>query len=81
MEKGETAWESRSERDQALGREGWQRRFVGGPPRLNEQVELYRSLGYEVRLEHLAGEEIREECGDCILALTVFRVVYTRKLP
>jgi hypothetical protein len=59
--------------------EGWTRRFVGGPPRLQEMVEIYRSLGYEVRLEPQALDEFPDECEDCTLALTFFRVVYTRK--
>ncbi len=58
--------------------DGWTRRFVGGPPRLQEMVELYRSLGYDVCLEPQAPEELRAECEDCTLALTLFRVVYTR---
>jgi hypothetical protein len=32
-----------------------------------------------VRLETLSPEELAEECGDCRLALELFRVVYTRK--
>lgn len=69
-----------AEKDAELAREGWSRRFVGGPPRLREVRELYESLGHEVRLETLSPEELAEECGDCRLALELFRVVYTRKL-
>ncbi|UCG75861.1 MAG: hypothetical protein JSV95_00560 [Gemmatimonadota bacterium] len=68
-----------AERDEELAREGWIRRFVGGPPRLHEVRELYESLGQEVRLETLSPEELAEECGDCRLALELFRVVYTRR--
>ena len=67
-----------AEKDAELAREGWIRRFVGGPPRLREVRELYESLGHEVRLETLSPEELAEECGDCRLALELFRVVYTR---
>jgi hypothetical protein len=74
-------WKSLPQRtksdDELLG-EGWERRFVGGPPRLQEFVELYKSLGFEVWLEPQPIEELREECGDCFLALKLFRVVYTR---
>ncbi len=68
----------RTQSEEELLREGWTRRFVGGPPRLQEFVALYESLGYEVLLEPQAPEELREECGDCTLALMLFRVVYTR---
>ncbi len=68
-----------AEKDEELAREGWSRRFVGGPPRLRELQELYESLGHEVRLERLSAEELAQECGDCRLALELFRVVYTRR--
>jgi hypothetical protein len=60
--------------------EGWTRRFVGGPPRLAEQLELYRSLGMEVRTEAVPPEELAEACRGCALALQLFRIVYTRRI-
>lgn len=62
-----------------LAREGWERRFVGGPPRLEEIVELYESLGLEVRLEPLDPGELADECAGCRLALALYRAVYTRR--
>jgi hypothetical protein len=53
---------------------------VGAPPRLQEVRELYESLGLEVRFETLSPDELAEECGDCALALSLFRVIYTRRL-
>jgi hypothetical protein len=64
--------------DEELTAQGWTRRFVGAPPRLKEVVELYQSLGYEVRLEMQKTEELEDQCKSCALALGVFRVVYTR---
>jgi hypothetical protein len=61
--------------------EGWERRFVTAPDRLFEQVALYNSLGYEVRLEPVAPEELRDECSGCLAALTLYHVLYTRKVP
>jgi hypothetical protein len=69
----------RSQSEEELARDGWTRRFVGGPPRLNEFVVLYESLGYEVCLEPQPAGDLSEECGDCTLALMLFRVVYTRR--
>ncbi|MFW6078632.1 MAG: hypothetical protein ACODAE_03370 [Gemmatimonadota bacterium] len=68
-----------TERDRRLEREGWTRRFVAAPPRLDEIVGLYRSMGREVRVEPLDEEDLREACAGCALALALFRVVYTRK--
>jgi len=66
------------DRDLALAREGWRRRFVGAPPRLTELVELYESLGQEVRLEPLLEEDLADTCAGCVVALAAFRVIYTR---
>ena len=59
--------------------EGWTRRFVAGPARVREYVEFYRSLGLEVRLEPVPGDELAEQCADCALALTFFKVIYIRR--
>ena len=68
----------RTRSENELTAEGWTRKFVGGPPRLNEMVELYKSLGFEVWLEPQDLSEFADECEDCTLALIFFRVVYTR---
>ena len=47
--------------------------------RVRESAALYRRLGFAVRIEQPTAAELREECGDCQLALTLFRVVYTRR--
>ncbi|HBY92447.1 MAG TPA: hypothetical protein DEP84_00550 [Chloroflexi bacterium] len=65
-------------RDAELLTEGWTRRFVGAPPRLQETIALYESLGYEVHLEPVPPEALQDECQGCRLAVTLFRVVYTR---
>ena len=45
-----------------LKKEGWNRQFVAGEPRLSEAVELYREMGFDVLLEPLSAES---ECEDC----------------
>lgn len=62
-----------------LEAEGWQRRFVAFGARLDESVSLYRALGFEVRLELLTAEDLREECGGCHAALQLYRILYTRR--
>jgi hypothetical protein len=66
-------------RDAQRESEGWERRFVSPPNRLFEHVELYNSLGYEVRLEPVPPEELEGECAGCLVALSLYRVVYTRR--
>ena len=58
--------------------QGWTRRFVVAPNRIDEFVQLYASLGYDVRLEKPEPEELREECGGCLAAMMLFRTLYTR---
>jgi hypothetical protein len=48
-------------------------------PRVEESVALYQALGYDVRLVRPSAAELREECGECRLALELFRVLYTRR--
>ena len=45
----------------------------------HRNIVAIETLGHEVRLETLSPEELAEECGDCRLALELFRVVYTRR--
>ncbi len=77
-ERGLIGLVPRGKSEAELIAEGWTRRFVGGPPRLQEMTELYQSLGYEVRLEPQEAKEFRDECEGCMLALMLFRVIYTR---
>lgn len=69
----------RARRDAELAERGWTRRFVGSPPRLGEMVELYESLGNEVLLDPVTDDELAEACAGCTLALTLFKVIYTRR--
>jgi hypothetical protein len=63
----------------ALAAAGWERRFMAAGPRVEESVALYRALGFDVRLARPGAAELREECGDCRMALELFRVLYTRR--
>ena len=46
-------------------KEGWIRRTTIGEPRLTEIIELYKSFGYEVRVEPVNLDEFNEECRRC----------------
>ena len=77
-ELGPAASRRVAERDATLAGDGWERRFIGSPPRLQEMVGLYRSLGHQVRTESLEDGDLEDQCAGCALALSLFRIVYTR---
>ena len=59
---------------------GWTRRFTAIGARLSEAVELYRSLGYEIRLEPADASDTEltdEACAQCMV-MTLARTIYTR---
>lgn len=60
--------------------QGWVRRFMAGPGRSKEAVELYTALGYEVHLEPVIPADLSDDCKDCRLATGLFVTVYTRPL-
>jgi hypothetical protein len=64
-----------------LGQQGWTRRFTALGKRLSEAVELYRQLGFEIRLEPVNPDEDElansESCRHCVVA-TLARTIYTR---
>jgi hypothetical protein len=65
-------------REAELEREGWIRRFVTASPRLEEMIELYQSLGLDVRMEPLNAGELDDDCADCVSAGPAPRIIYTR---
>jgi len=67
-------------RDAELERQGWIRRFLTDEPRLSEAVELYKSLGYEVRMEPAVFDETSEECKKCLLYQDCdkYKTIYVR---
>ncbi len=66
--------------DPGLAGEGWQRRFMADMERLAEYVELYASLGLEVRTEKVQPDEVSSECADCRLVICrQFVTIYTRQ--
>ncbi len=64
-----------------LQEQGWTRRFTALGRRLNEAIELYRQLGFEILLEPAdLDEEYRAGaagCEQCIVT-TLARTIYTR---
>jgi len=66
------------ERETVLVREGWTRRFASAPPRLDEMVELYRSIGLEVHLEPVEPGGPADACRGCAVTLGPSRTIWTR---
>jgi len=63
-----------------LKKGGWIKQTTIGEPRLSEIVELYKSLGYEVRLEPVKLDELDEECRKCYEdEVDKVKTVYVRK--
>lgn len=69
----------RKARDEELAEQGWTRRFTGSPPRLGELKELYEATGQGVLLDDVLPGELARECEGCTLALSLFKVIYTRR--
>jgi hypothetical protein len=63
-----------------LAQEGWTRRFSAVGRRLDEMIELYTTLGYEVRVEaeNTVQEAPHQACEQCVV-LTLARTIYTRR--
>ena len=65
----------------ALEREGWTRRFTAIGSRLREAAELYRGLGFEIRLAPAdsSSEAVADPsaCAQCLVT-TLAQTIYTR---
>jgi len=55
----------KSNMSEELEKKGWIKQTTTGEPRLGEIVELYKSLGYEVRVEPVRLDELDDDCRRC----------------
>jgi len=68
------------QKEEELKRQGWVRQFVTDEPRLSEAVELYKTLGYEVRLKEASFEEVNQICKNCLEAdCEKYKIIYIKK--
>ncbi|MCP3902268.1 MAG: hypothetical protein GY715_01420 [Planctomycetes bacterium] len=66
--------------DPALLAQGWTRRNLADPARAEETIELYRSLGFEVKVVQLTPADFGPSCDDCApLVCRSYVLIYTRK--
>ncbi len=65
--------------DPELTAQGWVRRLMAGPDRLQECVEIYESMGFEVKVQPLTVDDFASECRQCAAACDGCVMVYTRR--
>ena len=71
---------SRDKIEKELKRKGWVKQFTTDEPRLSEVVELYKSLGYEVRLEKAVFNKDNETCKTCFqVDCNKCKTIYVRR--
>ncbi len=68
--------------DPELIADGWVRRFMANPERAKEAVELYESMGFEVKVKELTPADFGPNCTECGNSLCeTYVLIYTRKSP
>jgi hypothetical protein len=66
--------------DPGLIEQGWARRFMAAPDRARESVELYQSMGFEVKVVELTPADFGPNCTECGSGLCQsYVLIYTRK--
>jgi hypothetical protein len=69
----------KSPRDRELKARGWTRQFSASRPRLDEAVQEYRELGFEVLVEPVETSPSDGACTTCIAENPEYvKVIYTR---
>ncbi|HLZ45804.1 MAG TPA: hypothetical protein VKQ05_09010 [Gemmatimonadales bacterium] len=59
---------------------GWQRRIITDRARARELGDIYRSVGFEVRVVAAIPEDFADACAPCPLVRSgAFQVIYTRR--
>jgi len=59
----------------------WKRRSIIDNDRVSEQVEIYKSIGFEVMVKDVDPEQLPEEyCKECFITNPEkYKILYTRK--
>jgi len=70
----------RARSDPQLLAQGWTRRYLAGPERAQEAIDLYRQLGFEVLAHPLQPTDFGEHCHDCAsIVCRSYVMIYTRE--
>lgn len=60
--------------------DGWEARYIGTSPRLEELEELYKDLGFDVQILPFDASRCNECCKDCFgNSLNAVFVLYTKR--
>lgn len=66
--------------DPQLVADGWERRYLADPERAQEAIELYTSLGFEVKAQKLTPANFGPLCGECPAHVCLsYVMIYTRR--
>ena len=66
-------------RERELFEQGWTKQFTTFEDRLQEYIELYRELGWQVQIEPWADTLLHDlSCTDCMLSGSM-RTIFVRK--
>lgn len=65
--------------DESLVAQGWVRRYLADRDRAREAVDLYTSLGYEVKAQKLTPNDLGPQCAECASGICdTYVLIYTR---
>jgi hypothetical protein len=66
--------------NEMLVAEGWMRRHIIEPKRAEESAEMYREMGFEVRIEKLQKSDFGTACQGCgVTGCDDYVMIYTRR--
>ena len=66
--------------DPKLVAEGWVRRHLADATRARESIDLYTSMGHEVKVQRLTRDDLGPICGRCApVGCESCVLIYTRK--
>ncbi|RKY85695.1 hypothetical protein DRQ09_06930 [candidate division KSB1 bacterium] len=59
----------------------WEKRNIIEKERVNELVELYRDIGFEVMVKDFNPDDFDGECSECMkIHPEKYKIIYTKKL-
>jgi len=68
-------------RDERLLKEGWTKKFTCDADRVDEFVETYTSIGFEVRVEPVSPDDPDLTCQTCFAGNREgYKMIYTRRI-
>ena len=76
-QEGERLWAIRTKR--TLEDQGWVRRFLAAPDRVDEAVEVYEEMGFEVHVVKPDARTFDDDCRACTDEICrTHLLIYTR---